>query len=169
MTRGFVHGRIDVLYAVSAQSLAFIKSLYDSNCDQQTKIELLRKASEEHIRRAHGCRLGNGIHTHLLGLINRFEKEGDALGIAALPEIFTDKGYQNLLNTVVCSSTTSEYGVELAGYGPVVEKGYGIRYFTRADSIGFNITSRTDNKDNLDLMVKYIGESFREMGVLMGK
>ena len=167
MTRGFLEGRIDVLYTVSAQSLAFIKNIHNEECSKQTKIDFLRKAAEKHITRANECRLGQGIHTHLLGLISRFEKEGHDLGITELPEIFTDKGYQTLVHNIVCTSTTSEYGVELAGYGPVVEDGYGIRYFNRSDSIFFNITSRTENKDNLDLMVKYIEESLIEMAEIM--
>lgn len=167
MTRGFINGRIDVLFTVSMESKAFIENIHNESCDQQTKIDLLRKAAEKHISRANECRLGQGIHTHLLGLISRFEKEGHKLGIMKLPEIFTDKGYQTLTHNIICSSTTSEYGVEIAGYGPVVEDGYGIRYFNRGDSIFFNITSRTENKENLDLLVKYIEESFIEMAAVM--
>lgn len=169
MTRGFLHGRIDVLFTVSMESKAFIENIHNKDCDQQTKIDLLRQAAAKHITRAGECRIGQGIHTHLLGLISRFENEGDALGISALPEIFTDKGYQTLTHNIICTSTTSEYGVELAGYGPAVDDGYGIRYFNRPDSLCFNITSRTENKDNLELMVKYIEESLGEMAELMAR
>ena len=167
MTRSFREGRIDVLYTVSEESIAFIKNIHDENCAPQTTIDSLRKAAKKHGSRAMECRTGYGIHTHLAGLMNRFYAEGENLGIASLPEIFTDKGYQTLLHTVVCTSTTSEYGLELAGYGPVVEDGYGIRYFTREDSLCFNLTSRTDIGDNLDLMVQYIESSLIEMGELM--
>jgi carnitine O-acetyltransferase len=167
MTRSFLQGRIDVLYTVSAESMAFIKNINDVNCDKHTIIASLRKATEKHITRANECRLGHGIHTHFLGLISRFQAEGEQMGMTTLPNIFTDNGYQTLTHSVVCTSTTAEYGVELAGYGPVVEDGYDIRYFTRADSICFNITRRTAIKDNLDLMVQYIELSLVEMAELM--
>jgi carnitine O-acetyltransferase len=167
MTRGFVQGRIDVLYTVSMETKAFIENIDNEDCDKQTKIMLLRKAAEKHISRASECRQGVGIHTHLLALIRCFETQGKNLNMKALPEIFTDTGYKTLTHNIICTSTTSEYGVELAGYGPVVEDGYGIRYFNRADTICFNITSRTANKENLDLLLKCIEESLLEMASLM--
>ena len=167
MTRAFLQGRIDVLYAVSEESMDFIKSITDVHSDSQTKRDLLRKAAKKQTERVNECRAGYGIHTHLLGLISRFQAQGESLGIAALPKLFTDKGYQELTHTVVCTSTTSDHGVELAGYGPVVEDGYGIPYFTRADSINFNLTSRSAMKGNLDLMVQYIESSLIEMAELM--
>lgn len=167
MTRTFIEGRIDVLYTVSNESMTFIKNFNNTKCEPKTLIDLLRKAAQKHVSRAKECRTGYGIHTHLSGLINRFHAEGEDLGILSLPKIFTDQAYQNLIHTVVCTSTTSEYGLELAGYGPVVDDGYGIRYFTRVDSLCFNITSRSDIKENLDLMVQYIKSSLIEMSELM--
>lgn len=167
MTRGFLQGRIDVLYTVSMESKAFIENIDNASCDRSTKRALLKKATEKHISRASECRQGMGVHTHFLALINRFENEAKHIGINRLPEIFTDKGYKTLTHNIICTSTTSEYGVELAGYGPVVEDGYGIRYFNRVDSICFNITSRTKNSANLDLMIKYINQALIEMGELM--
>ena len=92
---------------------------------------------------------------------------GHKLGIDSLPDVFTDKGYQILNHSVVCSSTTSDYGIDLAGYGPIVDDGYGIRYFQRDDSICFNMTSRTEMQDNLDKMYIYIEQSLHEMADLM--
>lgn len=167
MTRTFAQGRIDVLFTVSMESLNFIKNIGNDNLDQQTKRDLLKKAANKHISRAKECREGNGIYTHLLALTRCYEVEGEQLGITKLPSIFTDLGYQTLTHNMICSSTTSEYGVELAGYGPIVADGYGIRYFIRADSIDFNITGKTDNQKNLDLLTAYIQESLIEMAELM--
>lgn len=168
MTRAFIEGRIDVLYTVSNESMAFIENQNNENCDSQTVIDSLRIAAKKHVSRAKECRTGYGIHTHFAGLISRFHLEGKSLGITSLPEIFSDIGYQTLMHTVVCTSTTSDYGIELAGYGPVVEDGYGIRYFTRPDSLCFNVTSRSDIKNNVDLMVQHIETSLLEMAELMG-
>ena len=167
MTRGFDQGRIDVLFTVSMESKAFITAINNGAIDVQTKADLLTQAAAKHISRANECRQGMGIYTHLLALFNCYEKHKQQLGLTEIPALFTDKGYQILTHNMICTSTTSEYGVELAGYGPVVEDGYGIRYFNRADSIDFNITSRTDNQANLELLVPYIEQSLQEMAAVM--
>jgi len=167
MTRTFLDGRIDVLYTVSPESMVFIKNMRNADCSNQTKIASLIEAARKHIERAKECRLGDGVYTHFLALKYRYKAAGRDLGIAALPEIFTDIGYQALTHSVVCTSTTSDYGVELAGYGPIVDDGYGIRYFKRNDAICFNMTSRSVMQDKLKQMHIYIEQSLLEMADLM--
>ncbi|MEH6532301.1 MAG: choline/carnitine O-acyltransferase [Photobacterium frigidiphilum] len=167
MTRTFLDGRLDVLYTVTPESMAFIHNIRDPDCSTQAKKDSLIKAAQKHIERANECRFGHGIYTHLLALKYRYKVAGRDIGIDTLPEIFTNEGYQALTHSVVCTSTTSEYGVELAGYGPLVDDGYGIRYFKRNDSICFNITSRTDMRDKLEKMRIYIEQSLLEMADLM--
>lgn len=167
MTRMFLDGRIDVLYTVSPESTLFIHNILDADCSRQTKIDSLINAARKHIERANECRLGHGVYSHFLALKYRYKEAGRNIGITALPEIFTDKGYQTLNHSVVCTSTTSDYGVELAGYGPIVDDGYGIRYFKRNDSICFNMTSRTAMQDKLEQMQLYIEQSLLEMAELM--
>ncbi|MGR5148762.1 choline/carnitine O-acyltransferase [Photobacterium alginatilyticum] len=167
MTRTFLDGRLDVLYTVSPESMAFIHNMHDTDCSNQAKIDSLIEATRVHIERANECRFGHGVYTHLLALKYHCQTAGRDIGIDTLPELFTDKGYRALTHSVVCTSTTSEYGVELAGYGPIVDDGYGIRYFKRDDSICFNMTSRTDMQDKLEQMQSYIGQSLLEMADLM--
>ncbi|WED27756.1 choline/carnitine O-acyltransferase [Vibrio sp. DW001] len=167
MTRTFLDGRIDVLYTVTPESMAFIRNVDSSNSSVQEKQHLLRQALQKHIARAHECRVGNGVYTHLLALKYRYKIAGRSIGLNTLPTLFTDTGYQALTHSVVCTSTTSEYGVDLAGYGPIVDDGYGIRYFTRNDGICFNMTSRTQMRENLDKMVTYVEQSLIEMAELM--
>ncbi len=167
MTRTFQEGRIDVLYTVSPESLAFIKSMSATSIDIKTKQQLLVIATQKHTERANECRTGQGVYSHFLALKYRYKMAGDRLGLNALPELFNDDGYLALTNSVVCTSTTSEYGVELAGYGPIVDSGYGIRYFIRNDSICFNMTARTKILANLEAMRCYIEQSLLEMAELM--
>ncbi|UGA55838.1 choline/carnitine O-acyltransferase [Vibrio sp. VB16] len=167
MTRTFLDGRIDVLYTVTPESMAFIRNVDSSNSSVKEKQHLLRQALQKHIARAHECRVGNGVYTHLLALKYRYKIAGRSIGLSSLPTLFTDTGYQALTHSVVCTSTTSEYGVDLAGYGPIVDDGYGIRYFTKNDGICFNMTSRTQMQENLDKMVIYIEQSLSEMAELM--
>ncbi|MDB1123496.1 choline/carnitine O-acyltransferase [Vibrio algarum] len=167
MTRTFLDGRIDVLYTVTPDSMAFIESINSPDYSVSDKQEFLRNAVKKHIERANECRTGQGVYTHLLALKYRYKLAGTSIGLNALPELFTSKGYEALTHSVVCTSTTSEYGVELAGYGPIVDDGYGIRYFTRNDAICFNMTSRTEMHSNLDKMKIYIEQSLVEMAELM--
>ncbi|QFU25294.1 choline/carnitine O-acyltransferase [Shewanella eurypsychrophilus] len=167
MTRTFIDGRLDALHTVSTESTAFIHNICDAESCRQTKIDSLIKAAQKHVERASECRQGLGVYAHFMALTYRYKEAGNNIGMTELPEIFTDKGYQTLNHSVVCTSTTSDYGVELAGYGPIVDDGYGIRYFKRSDSICFNMTSRSAMQDKLELMQGYIEQSLLEMADLM--
>lgn len=115
------------------------------------------------------CRDGNGIDSHLLALIKMYHLNGKNIGINAIPEIFTDKGYKILTHSTICTSTTSAFGVDLVGYGPVVEDGFAIRYIKNPDSINLNMTSRSNMKKELDTLLLNIQESLLEMAELMKK
>ena len=167
MTRTFLDGRIDVLYTVSPESSAFIKALSSNKHSLQEKQNLLHRATVKHVARAKECRFGEGVYSHCLALQYRFKEVGHELDMEALPELFSSQVYKALTESVVCTSTTSEYGVDLAGYGPIVDEGYGIRYFIRGDSICFNMTSRTALKGNLEKMNSYIEQSLLEMASIM--
>lgn len=167
MTRTFLDGRIDVLYTVSPESMQFIENFRAEGVSLQVKKASLIRATQKHIARAKECRFGQGVYSHFLALQYRHKMAGQEMGIDNLPELFSDEGYLALVNSVVCTSTTSEYGVELAGYGPIVDDGYGIRYFTCGDSIRFNMTSRTQMQDKLERMQCYIEQSLLEMAELM--
>lgn len=167
MTRTFQEGRIDVLYTVSPESLAFINTMINVGCEIRTKQQSLVLATKKHTQRANECRTGRGVYSHFLALKYRYKMAKEKLGLTELPELFSDDGYLALTNSVVCTSTTSEYGVELAGYGPIVQNGYGIRYFIRNDSICFNMTARTKMQANLESMHFYIEQSLLEMAEVM--
>jgi carnitine O-acetyltransferase len=167
MTRTFLDGRIDVLYTVTPESLSFIQQFCSQKTDKTTLQQALRTATQKHTQRANECRMGEGVYTHMLALQYMQKQVGQRIGINAMPTIFSDKGYRSLTQSVVCTSTTSEYGVELAGYGPIVDNGYGIRYFIRDNAICFNMTSRTALRENLDKMKIYIEQSLLEMAELM--
>ncbi|WZL73294.1 choline/carnitine O-acyltransferase [Clostridiaceae bacterium 35-E11] len=167
MARKFLAGRIEVMYSVSLESVTFIKNMVSDDCDPQTKIVSLMKAAQKHVERINECKNGRGVDGHLLGLLTMYKYFGKDLGVDTLPEIFTDKGYVTLTHSTVCTSTSSIKGLELAGYGPVVEDGFGIRYFKDKDYIRFNITSKTLIKEKLDKLVSNIETSLVEMAELM--
>lgn len=169
MTRKFLHGRIEVMYCVSLESIKFIENMLKVSYDDKIKANSLLEAAKKHKARMNDCRNGRGIDTHLLGLLNMYKLFGKNIGIDFFPEVFNDKGYKILTHSTVCTSTTSTNGIELVGYGPIVDDGFGIRYLKYRDSIRFNMTSRSHIKEKLDKLIFYIEESLVEMAELMEK
>lgn len=167
MTRKFIHGRIEVMYCVSLESMQFIKNMVSANGDDKITAKYLVKAAEKHIDRINECKNGKGVDGHLFALLNMYEYFGADIGVDALPEIFTDKGYRILTHSTVCTSTSSPKGLKLAGYGPVVDDGFGVRYIKEKEFLTFNITSRNHMEDKLEMFVSYIEESLIEMAKLM--
>ena len=86
---------------------------------------------------------------------------------SSIPDFFTDKGYKTLTHSTICTSTTSATGIELAGYGPVVDDGYAIRYIKNAESFTFNVVSKSTNYTNLQNLCNYIKQSLEEMNELL--
>ncbi|WP_053957323.1 choline/carnitine O-acyltransferase [Inediibacterium massiliense] len=167
MTRKFLAGRIEVMYCVSMESIEFIKNMISDCCDHNKKAASLKKAAQKHVERIKECKNGRGIDGHLLGLLNMYDSFDKEIGVDTLPQIFTDKGYVTLTHSTICTSTSSIKGLKLAGYGPVVEDGFGIRYLKENDYICFNITSRTYMKEKLNRLVLNIEESLIEMAKIM--
>lgn len=167
MTRAFADGRIDVLFTVTPESKRFIQLMADPNACPPSRAEALRLAAQQHVARARECRAGEGIYTHFLALKHRYQAAGRELGLDRLPELFTDRGYQALMHSVVCTSTTSAYGVKLAGYGPYVEDGYGIRYFKRDGSLCFNLTACAALQGKLGQIQGMIEQALLEMAALL--
>jgi carnitine O-acetyltransferase len=166
-TRKFLYGRMEVMYAVSNESLRFIES-FTSNCNNnEYKKILLINATQKHIERIRECQEGKGVDGHLMGLLEMYNRFGKEIGIDKMPALFKDEGYKTLTHSTICTSTTSTHGLQLAGWGPVVEDGFAIRYMKYKDEIRFNIMSRKYNEKNLDKLTNYIKESLLEMAKLM--
>lgn len=165
-TRKFLYGRMEVMYAVSNESLRFIEGL-TSDYNNDHKRNLLIEATQKHIERIKECQEGKGVDGHLMGLFEMYNRFGKEIGIDKMPEIFKDDGYKTLTHSTICTSTTSTHGLQLAGWGPVVEDGFAIRYMKYKDEIRFNIMSRKYNEEKLDKLTLYIKEALLEMAELM--
>lgn len=167
MARKFLHGRIEVSHCISSESIHFIEHMLSNEVDEETKVASLKKAIEKQVARLGECRNGEGIDSHLFALLKMYHLKGQGLGMESVPDLFTDKGYNILTHSTICTSTTSAYGVELVGYGPVVDDGFAIRYLKNGNSLTFNMVSKADMKEQLDKLVMYIQESLFEMADLM--
>ncbi len=167
MTRNFLSGRVEGMYAITMESLNFIEGMEKELFRKDTGRELFKKAAQKHIQRVWQCREGKGINGHLWGLREMYDRHGKELGITEVPALFRHFSYRTLTYSTICTSTTSSYGIELAGWGPVVEDGFAIRYLNDHDQITFNMASRKYKEADLDLLVEYIRDSLTKLSELM--
>ncbi len=167
MVRKYLHGRIEVSHCISDESMAFVKRMLDGHCDDKMKADALRLAAQKQVSRLAECREGQGIDSHLFALKKMYTLYGEALNMDVLPALFEDKGYKMMTHSTICTSTTSTYGVDLVGYGPVVEDGFAIRYLKGEHAFTFNMVSRSALESDLNKLAAYIGQSLEEMSALM--
>ena len=168
MTRRFLHGRTEAIRTVSPQSCRFV-SLMEEEAPLKDRALALREAVEEHVRRAKVCRKGHGVDRHLYGLLEIYKRQGESLGIKALPSLFLSPGWQVLLRNVLSTSTSAPKGLELAGFGPVVDEGFGVRYLVLSEELHFCLSSRVHLGASLERFRDELVRGYREMRHLLEK
>ncbi len=168
MTRRFLHGRTEPIRTVSRESCRFVL-LMEEKTSPQEKALALREAAEEHVRRGRVCKDGHGVDRHLYGLLQMYRRKGDCLGVTRLPSLFLSPGWQVLLRNVLSTSTSASEGLELAGFGPVVEEGFGARYLIFPESLHFCLSSRIHLEASLERFREELVRSFREMREILEK
>ncbi len=163
MTRKYLHGRTEAARTVTEESVAFVEAMASSTCDDHTRAELLHKAAKKHVSRLVESKSGKGIQRHLFGMLKMYHMHKDDLGIEEMPEIFTDTAWTRMCHDTFSTSTSDPTGLALAGYGPVVDDGFGVRYVTKNDTINFTMSSRTANTEKLEQLYVYVQEALQEM------
>ncbi len=158
MTRRYLHGRTEAARTVTPESVAFVEAMASQKSDDRTRAELLLKAAKSHVSRLVEARNGHGVQRHLMGLLKIYQRHGKELGIRELPQLFTDPVWTGMCHDTFSTSTSDPVGLALAGYGPVVDDGFGIRYVTKNDAILFTMSCRKVNEDKLDLLYVYVQE-----------
>lgn len=162
MTRRFLFGRTEAMRPVSTQVLTFIRSMEEA-ADREVRTVAFREACEEHVRRIGMCKQGLGVDRHLFGLLEIFRRYGESLDIKRCPAIYLDRGWKVLKHNRISTSTTSSVGLVLAGYAPVVEDGFGVRYMTKPEAINFNVTARGGHSGDLDRMVRELERALTDI------
>ncbi len=163
MTRRYLHGRTEASRTVTPESVAFVRAMADPDSDDQTRAELLLMAAKTHVSRLVEAKNGHGVQRHLMGLLQMYRRHGEELGIKELPEIFTDPVWTGMCHDTFSTSTSDPVGLALAGYGPVVDDGFAVRYVTKDEAIFFTMSSRKANGDKLDQLYSYIEDALVEL------
>jgi carnitine O-acetyltransferase len=87
---------------------------------------------------------GKGIDRHLFALKHIAAQEQQNKPI---PAIFLDVGYQRLTHNTLSTSTLVAPGLELGGFGPVTDDGYGIGYGINDKGMRFIVTAIEKDHD----------------------
>ncbi len=167
MTRQFLHGRTEAMRPVSSESVRFAKYMAFEDADEEIVASLLKKAAKKHISRILECKAGTGIERHLLGLRKIYDMYGKEIGVDSLPAIFEDPGLKKLTHSTLGTSTSDPRGMFLAGYGPMVDDGFGVRYVIKNDRLNFNLSSRLAQKERLEVFVGELVDTLNDMSELL--
>lgn len=171
MTKGFFHGRTEAIRTVQPPSVAFTKTFYSDQSNQE-KIDALRKACEHHVKITRECAKGLGQDRHLYALYCLSQREmlgnggvdsgrsSPSNGVSSpteatpasptpngklrkeLPAIFTDPGYGTLGTSILSTSNCGNPALRLFGFAPVAADGFGIGYIIKDDAISIAATSK---------------------------
>lgn len=133
MTKSFLHGRTEAIRSVTMESKKFVEMYYSTKTSDYEKLNALRDAMKTHTKITRECSVGQGQDRHLYALEclwdRLYKTERNK------PQLFTDKGWALLNNTVVSTSNCGNPALRLFGFGPVVANGFGIGYIIKEDRI----------------------------------
>uniref|UniRef100_A0AC35TWF4 Carn_acyltransf domain-containing protein n=1 Tax=Rhabditophanes sp. KR3021 TaxID=114890 RepID=A0AC35TWF4_9BILA len=167
-TRFFQNARTETLRTVSEESCAFVRAMMDETVTKETKINLLRVATEKHTLKNKQCMVGNGLDRHLFVLY--VLSQGLSINSPFLNYYISKKWP---LSTSQPPKMTSLYNEDKdpgtiwnAGcFGAVDKEGYGVIYrFEGNGKIMIHVTSYKDcEKTDSQRFKCLIEESIKEM------
>lgn len=141
-TKRFYHGRTETIRPCTADALRFSQYFHDSKVLGKDKFNAFKTACETHVKVSNDAKNGNGIDRHLYGMHWLAKHNVQRLPNYQIPEIYTDKTYgimkTDLMSTSNCSGTSS---LNLFGFGPVCENGFGLGYIVEDKAFRVTITS----------------------------
>ncbi|KAK7927718.1 carnitine O-acetyltransferase [Apiospora marii] len=135
-TRRFQLGRTETCRSVSEDSVAFCASMADASAEDQTRIDLFRKAVNSHIEYISAASDGKGVDRHLFGLKKLLEPGQE------VPAIYKDPAYGYSSSWYLSTSQLSSEFFNGYGWSQVIDGGFGIAYMINENSINFNIVSK---------------------------
>ncbi|KFA71731.1 hypothetical protein S40288_09339 [Stachybotrys chartarum IBT 40288] len=157
-TRRFQLGRTETCRTVSDESVAWCTAMVDSAVDDETRIDLFRKATNAHIEYISAASDGKGVDRHLFGLKKLLEPGQE------LPPLYADPAYAYSSSWYLSTSQLSSEYFNGYGWSQVIDQGFGIAYMINENSLNFNIVSKRMGSDR---MSHYINEAANDMRELL--
>jgi len=141
-TKRYYHGRTETIRSCTRDATIFSKFFSDPKVLSKDKYHAFKKACETHVKVSNDCKMGVGIDRHLYGMNWLAKHNVQRLPNYGIPEIYTDKTYgtmkTDLLSTSNCTGTSS---LNMFGFGPVCENGFGLGYIIEDKAFRVTITS----------------------------
>ena len=77
MTKKYLHGRTEAIYAVTQESVNFVRRFWE-DVSVNIKMEALKKGCDAHVKITRDCSVGRGHHRHLYALLCIWKRNYDA-------------------------------------------------------------------------------------------
>ena len=151
LTKKYRHGRTEACRVCCKETIELCRGFLDKNLSSSAKIQLLHNAVTNHVLKLKLAQTGNGVDRHLFALkclsqFQFFKNEWREISINKeadhTPDIFTDKGWETLNDTVISTSNCGNPSLSLFGFGPVVPHGFGIGYIIKDNGLSFCASSK---------------------------
>ena len=128
---------------------------------------LKNAACAQHSKLALEAATGQGFDRHLFAL-RAIAAEAVAEGkTPLLPRLFRDASFALLAHNTLSTSHLTRPSIDINGFGPVVEDGYGIAYNIRSDEVRGAVTTylgtEQDFVANMHVALTYIGSLLRSL------
>jgi carnitine O-acetyltransferase len=120
--RKFQLGRTETTRTVSDDSVAWTSAMANPDSDDATRVTLLRKAINAHVKYIGDASDGHGVDRHLFGLKQLIGK-GEPI-----PTVFKDPAYSYSSSWYISSSQLSSEWFNGYGWSQVIDEGFGIAY-----------------------------------------
>lgn len=121
-TRRFQLGRTETCRTVSQECVDWCRAMSDASKEEQSRVELFRKAINAHLEYITAASDGKGVDRHLFGLKKLLEP-GEAV-----PAIYQDPAFGNSSSWYISSSQLSSEFFNGYGWSQVIDGGFGIAY-----------------------------------------
>ncbi|XP_078415360.1 carnitine O-palmitoyltransferase 2, mitochondrial-like [Cetorhinus maximus] len=164
-TAAFKHGRTETIRPATLPtkqcSVAFV---YERGKHSSEELKnRIHSCSEHHRKLLIEATLGNGFDRHLFAM----QCLAKATGVS-LPEFYQDPAYIQLNNIIISTSTLNSAAVEIGGFAPATQDGYGIGYNIYDTWFGCNLIWYGNREGNEFL--KCLNQSLDDIfDVLKGK
>ena len=127
-TAAFLKGRTECVRSVTSCTRDAILAITESSPNLYEKIQ---DCSNRHSQLVKEAAMGEGFDRHFLGLRVTAERLG-----RKMPELFNSEEYTCLHKFILSTSTLSSDTIQLGGFGPTEEGGFGIGYNVNACRMG---------------------------------
>ena len=158
-TRQFLHGRTELVRSITSDSVAFIKAMAHLDAGAaETKLHLLRRACTTHVEGVKQAMNGQGVDSHLFGLLMMAKTLDDDKAPSVL-----EKAVLHEEIMVLSAHAPAQRGPS-GGFGIAQEGGYGISYLINEDNIYLHICYR--KRDGHD-WTKVLGDNVSDRGAAL--